>query len=94
VVRRVGLASQHAKGPMNEFQLILTNILERRGMSVSDLAVATGYTPLLFESIISGKSRQMPVDFFLRIAQVLNLSEEEKDALVRAWAFGEERQSY
>jgi plasmid maintenance system antidote protein VapI len=79
---------------MNEFQLILTNSLERRGMSVSDLAEATGYAPLLFESIITGKSRQMPVDLFLRIAQVLNLSEEEKDALVRAWAFGEERQSY
>jgi DNA-binding Xre family transcriptional regulator len=79
---------------MNEFQLALTNILERRGMNVSDLAQATGYTPLLFESIITGKSRQMPVDFFLRIARILNLSEEEKDALVRAWAFGEERQSY
>jgi transcriptional regulator with XRE-family HTH domain len=79
---------------MNEFQLTLTNILERRGMSVSDLAEATGYTLLLFESIMTGKSRQVPVDFFLRIAQVLNLSEEEKDALVRAWAFGEERGSY
>ena len=30
----------------------------------------------------------MPVDFFLRVAQTLNLSEEEKDALVRSWAFG------
>jgi transcriptional regulator with XRE-family HTH domain len=79
---------------MNEFQLTLTNILERRGTSVSDLAEATGYTPLLFESIMTGKSRQVPVDFFLRIAQVLNLSEDEKDALVRAWAFGEERRSY
>jgi transcriptional regulator with XRE-family HTH domain len=79
---------------MNEFQVTLTNILERRGMSASDLAEATGYTLLLFESIMTGKSRQVPVDFFLRIAQVLNLSEEEKDALVRAWAFGEERRSY
>jgi hypothetical protein len=59
---------------MNEFQLKLTNILEGRGLSVSGLAEATGYTPLLFESIITGKSRQMPVDFFLRIAQVLNLN--------------------
>jgi hypothetical protein len=91
-----GRFGQHSryKVSMNEFQLTLTNILERRGMSVPVLAKATGYTPLLFESIITGKSRQMPVDFFLRIAQVLNLSEEEKDALVRAWAFGEERQSY
>ncbi len=64
------------------------NILERRGMSVADLAERTGYNPLFFENIITGKSRQIPVDFFLRIAQVLDLSEEEKDALVRSWAFG------
>ena len=73
---------------MNEFQLTLTNILQRRGISVADLAERTGYNPLFFESIITGKSRQMPVDFFLRVAQTLNLSEEEKDALVRSWAFG------
>jgi cyanate lyase len=73
---------------MNEFQLTLTNILQRRGMSVADLAEQTGYNPLFFESIITGKSRQMPVDFFLRVAQTLNLSEVEKDALVRSWAFG------
>ena len=73
---------------MNEFQLTLTNIVEKRGMSVTDLAERTGYNPLFFENIITGKSRQMPVDFFLRVAQVLDLSEEEKDALVRSWAFG------
>jgi transcriptional regulator with XRE-family HTH domain len=73
---------------MNEFQLTLTNILEKRGMSVADLAEQTGYNPLFFESILTGKSRQMPVDFFLRVAQVLDLSEEEKDVLVRSWAFG------
>ncbi len=73
---------------MNEFQLTLTNILQRRGMSVADLAEQTGYNPLFFENIITGKDRQMPVDFFLRVAQVLDLSEEEKDALVRSWAFG------
>ena len=73
---------------MNEFQLTLTNIVGRRGISVADLAERTGYNPLFFESIITGKSRQMPVDFFLRIAQVLDLSEEEKDALVRSCAFG------
>ena len=73
---------------MNEFQLTLTNILQRRGMSVADLAERTGYNPLFFENIVTGKSRQMPVDFFLRVAQVLDLSEEEKDVLVRSWAFG------
>jgi transcriptional regulator with XRE-family HTH domain len=64
------------------------NILEKRGMSVADLAERTGYNPLFFENIITGKSRQIPVDFFLRVAQVLDLSEEEKDALVRSWTFG------
>ena len=73
---------------MNEFQLTLTNILQRRGMSVADLAEQTGYNPLFFENIVTGKDRQMPVDFFLRVAQTLNLSEEEKYALVRSWAFG------
>jgi cyanate lyase len=73
---------------MNEFQLTLTNIVEKRGISVDDLAEQTGYNPLFFENILTGKDRQMPVDFFLRVAQVLDLSEEEKDALVRSWAFG------
>ncbi len=73
---------------MNEFQLTLTNIVQRRGISVADLAERTGYNPLFFENIVTGKDRQMPVDFFLRVAQVLDLSEEEKDALVRSWAFG------
>ena len=73
---------------MNEFQLTLTNILQRRGMSVADLAEQTGYNPLFFENIVMGKDRQIPVDFFLRVARVLDLSEERKDALVRSWAFG------
>ena len=73
---------------MNEFQLTLTNILQRHGMSVADLAERTGYNPLFFENILTGKNRQMPVDFFLRVAQTLDLSDEEKDALVRSWAFG------
>ena len=66
----------------------MINIVERRGISVADLAERTGYNPLFFENIVTGKNRQMPVDFFLRVAQTLNLSEEEKDALVRSWAFG------
>ncbi len=73
---------------MNEFQLTLTNILGKRGMSVADLAERTEYNPLFLENIITGKSRQIPVDFFLRVAQALDLSEEEKEALVRSWAFG------
>ncbi len=73
---------------MNEFQRTLMNILEKRGMSVADLAERTGYNPRFFEDIVTGKSRQIPVDFFLRVAQALDLSEEEKDALVRSWAFG------
>jgi transcriptional regulator with XRE-family HTH domain len=73
---------------MNEFQLTLTNIVQRRGISVAELAERAGYNPLFFENIVTGKDRQMPVDFFLRVAHTLNLSEEEKDALVRSWAFG------
>jgi transcriptional regulator with XRE-family HTH domain len=79
---------------MNEFQLTLINILQRRGMSVADLAEQTGYNPVFFENILTGKSRQIPVDFFLRVARVLDLGEEEKEALVRSWAFGVERESY
>ena len=73
---------------MNEFQRTPVDILQRRGMSVDDLAEQTEYNPVFFENLLTGKSRQMPVDFFLRVAQVLDLSEEEKDALVRSWAFG------
>jgi hypothetical protein len=76
---------------MNEFQLTLTNITARQGMSLSALAKRVGYDPLLFESIVTGKSRQIPVDFFVRIANTLDLSNVEKDALVRSWAFGVER---
>jgi hypothetical protein len=53
-------------------------------MSISNLAERTGYNPRLLENVIAGKTRQMPVDFFVRIANVLNLNTEEKDALVRS----------
>jgi hypothetical protein len=76
---------------MNEFQLTLTNIVARRSTSVSELAKQVGYEPFLFENIVAGKSRQVPVDFFIRIADVLDLSTVEKDDLVRSWAFGIER---
>jgi hypothetical protein len=42
-------------------------------------------------SLRSGIYRQIPVDFFIRIAKVLNLTTAEQDALVRAWAFGVDR---
>ena len=76
---------------MNEFQLTLTNIIARRGTSISHLAKHVGYEPFLFENIVAGKTRQVPVDFFIRIADVLDLSTVEKDDLVRSWAFGIER---
>lgn len=57
-------------------------------MSMADLAEQSEYNLRFFEDIITGKSRQIPVDFFLRIAEVLDLGEEEKDALVRSWDFG------
>jgi plasmid maintenance system antidote protein VapI len=70
------------------------SILNRQGMSVSNLAEHTGYNPSLLENIIAGKSRQMPVDFFVRLSNILNLNTEEKDALVRSYAFGIERLSW
>ncbi len=76
---------------MNEFQLTLTNITARRRTSISELAKRVGYEPFLFENIVAGKSRQVPVDFFIRIADALDLSTVEKDDLVRSWAFGIER---
>ena len=76
---------------MNEFQLTLTNITARCGTSISELAKQVGYEPFLFENIVAGKTRQVPVDFFIRIADVLDLSTVEKDDLVRSWAFGTER---
>ena len=76
---------------MNEFQLTLRNITARCCTSISELAKRVGYEPFLFENIVMGKTRQLPVDFFIRIAEVLDLSTVEKDDLVRAWAFGIER---
>jgi hypothetical protein len=73
---------------MNEFQLTLANYTARQGISISELARRVGYDPFLFEKIVIGKNRQIPVDFFIRIAGVLNLTTQEKDALVRSWAFG------
>jgi predicted transcriptional regulator len=79
---------------VNEFQRILMNILNRQGMSISNLAQQSGYSLRLLEDIIAGKTRQMPADFFVRIADILSITSEEKDALVRSWAFGTERWSW
>jgi hypothetical protein len=76
---------------MNEFQLTLMNYLARQSMSLSELAKRVGYDPLLFENIVLGKNRQIPVNFFIRVADVLNLTTREKDILERAWAFGVDR---
>ena len=79
---------------VSDFQRTLMNILSRQNMSVANLAEQTGYKPLLLENLIGGKSRDIPVDFFIRVADTLNLTTEEKDTLVRSWAFGIERRSW
>lgn len=76
---------------INEFQLTLLSILAKRGIKLAALAERTGYNSRFFDDIVTGKSRQVPVNFFVRIDHILELTEEEKDALVRSWAFGVER---
>ena len=78
----------------SEFQQRLMNHLGRQGMTVANLAEHTGYSPLLLENLIAGRTRQIPVDFFVRVADTLALTTEEKDALVRSWAFGIEKRSW
>lgn len=78
----------------SEFQRTLMSNVSRRGMSVAGLAGQTGYSPFLLENLIVGKTRQIPVDFFVRVADTLDLTMEEKDALVRSWAFGIEKCSW
>ena len=77
----------------SEFQRTLMSNLSRQGLSVAGLASHTGYNPHLLENLIAGKTRQIPVDFFVRVADTLDLTMEEKDALVRSWAFGIEKRS-
>jgi DNA-binding Xre family transcriptional regulator len=76
---------------LHEFEHTLLKILAKHGMSLSDLAKTAGYNPLFLTSIASGKNRKVPVDFFIRISEALELDNEEKDELVRSWAFGVER---
>jgi lambda repressor-like predicted transcriptional regulator len=78
----------------SEFQRTLMNNLNRQGMSLTNLAQRTGYSYSLLENLIAGRTRQMPVDFFVRVADILDLTLEEKDALVRSWAFGIEKRSW
>jgi lambda repressor-like predicted transcriptional regulator len=78
----------------SEFQRRLMNHLNREGMSIANLAKATGYRSSLLENLIAGKTRQIPVDFFVRVADTLNLTTAEKEVLVRSWAFGIERRSW
>ncbi len=78
----------------SEFQRTLMSHLSRERMSVGGLARQTGYSPVLLENLIAGKTRQIPVDFFVRIADTLDLSTIEKDALVRSWAFGIENRGW
>jgi cyanate lyase len=79
---------------VSEFQRTLMNVLSRKGMSIANLAELTGYDPVLLENLIAGKSRQIPVDFFIRVGDALELPTEEKDALVRSWAFGIEKRTW
>ena len=78
----------------SEFQRTLMSYLSRQGVSVAALGRQTGYSPVLLENLIAGKTRQMPVDFFVRVADALDLATEEKDDLVRSWAFGIEKRTW
>ena len=62
----------------SEFQRTLMNYLSRQGMSLTNLAERTGYSYSLLENLIAGRTRQIPVDFFVRIGNVLELSTVEK----------------
>jgi transcriptional regulator with XRE-family HTH domain len=78
-------------GSMNEFEHTLMSKLASKDMTLSELAERIGYEPLFLQNIVSGKDRSVPVNFFVEVAEVFGLSNEEKDELVRSWAFGVER---
>jgi hypothetical protein len=94
MVETLGLQEEVPTMAVSEFQRTLMNILSRHGMSVATLAEHTGYNPLLLDNLIVGKSRQIPADFFIRVADVLSLTTEEKNALICSWAFGTEKRSW
>ena len=62
----------------SKFQRTLMSNLSWRGMSVAGLARQTGYNPFLLENLIAGKTRQIPVDSFVRVADNLDLTMEER----------------
>ena len=94
-IQWIGLGNQEElRMAVSEFQRIIMTLLGRQGMSIANLAEHTGYSSLLLENLIAGESRQIPVDFFIRVADSLHLTTEEKDALVRSWAFGIEKRSW
>ena len=76
---------------MNEFEHTLMSKLASKDMTLSELAERIGYEPLFLKKIVAGKDRRVPVNFFVRTAEALGLSNQEKDELVRSWAFGVER---
>ena len=78
----------------SEFQRTLMNDLSRQGMSLANLVERTDYSLRLLEDLIAGNTRQIPVDFFIRVGDALNLTMAEKDALVRSWAFGIEKRTW
>ena len=78
----------------SEFQRTLMTTLSRHGMSVANLAERTGYSRLLLDNLIAGKSREIPVDFFVRVGDTLDLTTAQRDTLVRSWAFGIEKRSW
>src|SRR5918998_3120764 len=55
----------------SEFQRTLMSYLSRQGMSVAGLAGQTGYSPVLLENLLAGKTPPIPGDFFLRVAGCL-----------------------
>ena len=76
---------------MNEFEHTLMSKLASKDMTLSELAERIGYEPLFLKNIVAGKDRSVPVNFFVSTAEALGLSNQEKDELVRSWAFGVER---
>jgi lambda repressor-like predicted transcriptional regulator len=62
----------------SEFQRTIMSNLNRQGMSLANLAECTGYSAILLENLIAGKTRQIPVDFFVRVADALDLTMGER----------------
>jgi hypothetical protein len=94
LVERSLVNQEELRMAVSEFQRTIMTLLGRQSMSIANLAKHTGYNPLLLDSLIAGESREIPVDFFIRVADALDLTTGEKDELVRSWAIGIERRSW